>query len=575
MEIREKIKTWVGQTLGVQSDFAVEHPKDMSHGDYAVNVALIEGKKLGKNPRELANEYIEKLAACVLEEIDHMETAGPGFINIHLKSEYFADEVGEAVEMGDEFGTNDSLDKQKTIIEYTNCNVLKPMHIGHLMGNIIGESLSRIIEANGAEIKRNTYQGDSGLHIAKVVWGIMKLGGKIEGDLSQKVEYIGKAYALGSNTYEEDEQVQAEIKELNQKVFEKTDAHLIDLYQWGREVSLAHFEELYKKLGTKFDYYFFESEVADDALNIVKEFLQKGIFEESEGAIVFKGEKYDPKLHTRVFISSEGFPMYEAKDIAHALRKYKIYKSDKSLILTANEQDGYFKVMLRALQEINPEVAAQTQHLSHGILKLPDGKMSSRKGNVITGEFLISDVQELALDKMSEREMSDEVKKEVAEIIAIGAIKYSILHQAIGGDIIFDFDKSLSFEGDSGPYLQYAYVRSQSVIKKAKEVGVVSRSNTSSGPEESLPETWQTTTLEKLIARFPEVVARAGAEYAPHYIATYLTELAASFNNFYVMHKIADASDSGAGYKLALTEAFGVVMKKGLDLLGIKVPVEM
>jgi arginyl-tRNA synthetase len=567
MEIADKLKTWVADTLHIEGDFAVEHPKDMSHGDYAVNIALIEGKKQGKNPRELANEYMEKLASCVLPEVERMETAGPGFINIHLNREYFASEVGEAVEMGEKFGTNNNLNKQKTIIEYTNCNVLKPMHIGHLMGNIIGESLSRIIEANGAEIKRNTYQGDSGLHIAKVVWGIMKLGGKIEGDLSEKVDYIGKAYALGANSYEEDTQVQEEIKDLNQKIFEKTDANLIDLYEWGRKISLDHFEELYKKLGTKFDYYFFESEVADDALKIVKEFLQKGVFEESQGAVVFKGENYDPKLHTRVFVSSQGLPMYEAKDVAHALRKYKIYTSDKSLILTANEQDGYFKVVLRALQEINSEVAKQTHHLSHGILKLPDGKMSSRKGNVITGETLINDVQELAMEKMSDRDMPDAVKQEVAEIVAIGAIKYSILHQAIGGDIIFDFDKSLSFEGDSGPYLQYAYVRSQSVIKKAVEVGVQ--------VSHSIPDDWQTTTLEKLIARFPEVVARAGAEYAPHYIATYLTELAASFNNFYVAHKIADASDASAGYKLALTEAFGIVMKKGLDLLGIKVPTEM
>jgi arginyl-tRNA synthetase len=565
--IREAIKTWVADTLHIEGDFAVEHPKDMSHGDYAVNVALIEAKKQGKNPRELANEYVEKLAGCALEQIDHMETAGPGFINIHLKSEYFAEEVSEVVKIGEKFGTNGSLNKQKTIIEYTNCNVLKPMHIGHLMGNIIGESLSRIIEANGAEIKRNTYQGDSGLHIAKVIWGIKWKGGIIEGSLKEKVSYIGEAYSAGAMAYEDSPEIQEEIKELNKKIFEKTDNELNDVYEWGRKISLDHFEELYTKLGTKFDYYFFESEVADEALKIVKEFLQKGVFEESEDAVVFKGEKYDPKLHTRVFVSSEGFPMYEAKDIAHAIRKYNTYRSEKSLILTANEQDGYFKVMLRALQEINPEVAAQTQHLSHGILKLPDGKMSSRKGNVITGESLIDDVQELAMEKMKEREMSDEVKKDVAEIIAIGAIKYSILHQAIGGDIIFDFDKSLSFEGDSGPYLQYAYVRSQSVIKKATEVGVKI--------SHDIPDDWQTTTLEKLIARFPEVVMRAGEEYAPHYVATYLTELAASFNNFYVGHKIADASDASAGYKLALTEAFGVVMKKSLDLLGIKVPVEM
>ncbi len=548
----------------------VENPKVnlapsvyLDKGDYSTNVAMAYAKELGLKPFDLAEEIKNKISS---DEVK-VEVAQPGFLNFFFDKKYFADNVSKIIEEGEEFGKNENLKGQKTIIEYTVCNVLKPMHIGHLMGNVIGESLSRIIEAEGAEVKRNNYQGDSGLHIAKAVWGILKSGGKMEGTLSEKTKYIGDAYSLGSNSYEDDESAQKEIKELNEKIFKKEDENLNDIYKWGRQVSLDHFEELYKKLGTRFDYYFFESEVADSALKIVREFLVSGVFEESDGAVVFKGEKYDPKLHTRVFISSQGIPMYEAKDIAHALRKYDTYKFDKSIIVTANEQSQYFKVVLRALQEVNPEIAKKTEHVAHGLLKLPTGKMSSRKGNTITGETLINDVEDMVREKIKDSEFSDSEKDSIAELVAIGAIKYSILHQAIGGDIVFDFDKSISFEGDSGPYLQYSAVRAHSVLKRAE----VSRTVLDIG----VPDGWETTNLERLLERFPDVVARAGSEYAPHYIATYLIELAGEFNYFYAHHKIIDEGDVTSPYRLALTQAFHQVILTGLDMLGIKVPEKM
>lgn len=541
----------------------LEYPTQFKLGDYSTNVSMMYAKGVGKNPLDLAEEIKGKLEAQKIKHISKIEAITPGFINFFCNNEYFVENI-KNIDEG--FGKNQNLQGQKIIIEYTVCNVLKPMHIGHLMGNVIGESVSRILDASGAEIKRNNYQGDSGLHVAQAVWGIRKLGGEISGTLSEKTEYIGKAYALGANSYEDELSVQEEIKGLNKKIFEKSDSELNSLYEWGRKISLEHFEELYKKLGTKFDYYFFESEVAEDAMKIVREFMGKGVFEESEGAVVFHGEKYDPKLHTRVFINSQGIPMYEAKDIAHARRKYDIYKFDTSIIITANEQSEYFKVVLRALEEINPEIAKKTKHLAHGLLKLPTGKMSSRKGNTITGETLIEDVESLVQDKIKDREFSETEKKEIAEAVAIGAIKYSILRQAIGGDIIFDFDKSISFEGDSGPYLQYSVVRANSLLEKAR--GIVNL-------DTACPSGWQTTNLERLLERFPSVVARAGTEYAPHHIVTFLIDLAGEFNSFYASHKIIDETDSTSPYRLALTKAFAEVMTSGLGLLGIKIPEKM
>ncbi len=570
MDIKQKIEKWVKEVLG-KNELVLVHPKEIQNGDYSFFLAPPKlSVKESHSPKTEDDMKDAKGAAEILEknkisEVEKVEAVGP-FVNIFLSKQFFANSVSEVVEKGEEYGKSDLLHGQMTIIEYTNTNVLKPLHIGHLMGNVIGQSISNIFESSGAEVKRNTYQGDVGLHIAKAVWGIQKQGGIVDGSLAEKVEYIGKAYALGANAYEDDATAQEEIKSLNKKIYEKSDEEPLKIYEWGREISLAHFEELYKKLNTKFDYYFFESEVSEDAKKIVSEFLTKGVFEESEGALIFRGEKYDPKLHTRVFLTREGLPLYEAKDVAHALRKFEKYKFDKSIIITANEQDGYFKVVLKAMSLINPEIAQKTEHLSHGMLRLSTGKMSSRKGNVVTGESLISDVEDLIREKIADRELSEGEKINIAEMVAIGAIKYSILRQAIGGDIVFDFDKSISFEGDSGPYLQYSAVRARSVLQKSK----IQISNIKT----ERPENWDVTEVEKLVYRFPEVVERGAREYAPHYLVTYLTELASSFNSFYANNQILSDDDSSK-YKIALTNAVATVLTNGLHLLGIKVPERM
>lgn len=532
MEIKDKIEKILGREV------VLVHPKSLQNGDYT----LIADVKT-------AQEDFKKLEENKPDFVSKIELVNSRFINFYLSKNFFAESLGEIMEKGSEFGKSEHAKGFKVIVEYTNTNVLKEMHIGHLMGNIIGESLTRIFEFSGAELKRVTYQGDVGLHVAKAVWGIIKQGGIKEGALSEQVSYIGSAYALGSNSYEDDENAQKEIQEINKSIYEEKDENLKKIYEWGRKVSLAHFEELYKVLGTKFDDYFFESEVAQPAVTIVKKFLEKGIFEESDGAIVFKGENYDSKLHTRVFLTKQGLPTYEAKDVAHAIRKYEKYPADLSVIVTANEQNEYFRVVLCALSKINEEVAKKTKHLGHGMLKLTTGKMGSRKGNVITGERLIEEVKE-------------KVKGE--EVVAIGAIKYMILRQAIGSDIIFDIEKSVSTEGDSGVYLQYAHARANSILEKA-------------GGRKAEPEVLEnreTHEIEKMLYRFPEVVERAGAEYAPNHIATYLTELAAAFNNFYAHEPVLEESPESA-HRLAIVRAFKIVMKNGLTILGIPAPEKM
>jgi arginyl-tRNA synthetase len=264
-----------------------------------------------------------------------------------------------------------------------------------------------------------------------------------------------------------------------------------------------------------------------------------------------------------VFLNSEGLPTYEGKEIGLAEMKLSFYPYDFSITVTANEQNSFFDVLEVAIQEIHPELKGKLIHLSHGVLKLPSGKMSSRTGSIISAESLINQTKEKVLEKIEDRDFNDIEKKNISEMVALAAIRYSILRQSIGGDIIFDFDKSLSFEGDSGPYLQYATVRAQAVLNKVDDVKKVN----------IFPD--KVDLLEKLLMRFPEVIEKARNEYAPHHMVTYLTELASTFNSYYANNQILDDKDPLSSYRIELTKLFVQVMKKGLWILGIKVPERM
>src|SRR3989338_4915550 len=560
--MKEKIKSLIKEVLknlGIkEANFVVGHPDDLRNGDYFTNAAMVYVRNFetgqDKPSRMEVAETIgrnikDKDRGVLFEEVD---VASPGFINFYLKKEIFNENTKQILK-DKSFGKNNSLKSRKIIIEYTDPNILKEFHIGHLMSNAIGESLSRIFEFNGGKVKRANYQGDVGLHVAKAIWGILKQGGNFL-----------TAYAYGHKAYTEYPQAKIEIEDVNKKLYNRTDSRVNLLYDAGKENSLEYFKTIYKKLGTKFDYYFFESKVASVGKKIVQENIGK-IFEKGEkGAIIFKGEAFG--LHTRVFINSEGLPTYEAKELALVREKYKKYKYDQSVVVTANEINEYFKVLMAAMSQIFPELAKKTTHIGHGMMRLPEGKMSSRTGKVITFEFLLDEVENLIREKIKERDLSEKEKKEIIEKVAIGALKYSILKQSIGSDIIYDANKSVSFEGDSGPYLQYSYARAMSVLKKAKSEKI--NPSLKNNPSQIIQ-------LERMMIYFPEIVQKAGKEYQPHYIALYLIELAREFNNYYAHTKIVDKEDAFSPYKVALTQAFSIIIKNGLWLLGIEAPEKM
>ncbi len=540
--------------------FVVERPTDFSHGDYATNAALAAAKQLGREPRELASELAGRIEYALGDSVANVVVAGPGFVNITLAREAVTLAVAEADVKKEDWGKGMAEDGKRVIVEYSNPNAFKEMHIGHLVGTVVGEAVSRLVENSGALIARDTFGGDIGPNVAKALWGLRK---KNVSEPTTAGE-IGIAYTEGSSAYESDPQAKPpfaqgsggareEIDALNQAIYAGTDRELMELWRKGRDVSVEEFRRIWKLLGTHFDFEFFDSDTTEIGLRIVNDGLNKGIFKKSDGAVIYDGE--GKGVHTMVFITSHNTPTYEAKDIGLAFLKEERWPSDKVIIVTGNEQTGRFKTIHMALADVAPLLAAKTVHLATGFLKLTSGKMSSREGNVITAAGFIKEVIEKANAKNPD--------PLIAEQVAIGAIKYMILHQAPGSDIVFDEEKSLSLEGDSGPYLQYALVRARSILERATNN---QQPTANSNPEELY-------FLERVILHFPEVATRAARELAPNLLVTYLTELAGEWNSFYAQERIIGGDHEIQ--KLVIARAFAQTMTNGLTLLGIPVPEKM
>ena len=438
------------------------------------------------------------------------------------------------------------------------------------------------------------------MHVAKSIWGLKKkmteenisIENLEKKPLTDRVKYLGTAYAKGATAYEEDKSAAEEMKTINYLVFESAQKMLVKeqnwepqvdykqyikesnwnpeevykLYTHGRKWSLDYFETIYKRLGTKFDYYYFESIVGEFGIKIVKEYLEKGVFKKSDGAVIFNGEKYG--LHTRVFINSLGLPTYEAKELGLAPTKYKQFPYDEAIIITGNEIKEYFKVLIAALKQVNPELGEKTTHISHGMVRLPEGKMSSRTGKVLTAEWLLDEVKKNVTGIVEKSvKVEKNIVEDVSEKLTIAAIKYSFLKNSIGKDISFDFNESLSLEGNSGPYLEYTYARCLSVLGKDDSEINESAESTELNAEEL--------DLIRHLAKFPEVVQNAARSYSPNYIATYLFDTAQKYNLFYQKNPILKAEKNIKNTRLLITKATSQIMKNGLHLLGIQIVEKM
>ena len=514
-------------------------------GDYATNVALQLAKKAAKSPQEIARA----LAAELQNQpgIQSVKIAGPGFINFRLTDEALQKAALNAAQLPK------PLNGQEILVEFGDPNPFKEMHIGHLYSYIVGDAISSLLESNGASVKRLSYHGDVGLHVAKAVYGLRSIQNQAGAETIELENYLGKAYSLGNQKYEDDPAAKQEIDQINAEIYQNSKPEINKLHEEGSRLSFEYFDKILNLLSISTDKRYLESQTIEPGIGAVKDNIGK-VFQESQGAVIYDGEKAG--LHTRVFITSKGLPTYETKDLGLTELKDKDFpKADRSIIITANEQSDYFKVMLAALADIKPEIARRTTHLSHGFVSLSTGKMSSRTGQVYPSMKLLLEVKE-SVHKLYP---DSKVRKEVT----FGAVKFGFLKHRLGSDIVLDVKESISLDGQSGPYLQYAHARACSILEKAGGKGRAEISD--------LDETERS--LARKISEYPEVIEKAAAELMPHHVCTYLYELAQNFNSFYEKSRII--GDQREVIRLALVLAYKDVLAGGLAILNIDAPEKM
>ena len=626
-DIKAQLKQIIYDLYGLDFEPDLTPSPDNIDADYSSNAPLKLAKELHENPMAIA----EKLANSAFEEHiwrrakygateprnDGSEGAfrkstiasisAPGFLNFTLSDDYLSDSI-------DVFDTDISSGQYKgqtVICEFSDPNPFKVLHVGHLYTSIVGDSIARLYEYAGAKVIRANFGGDVGLHVAKTMYALQQ---KPIDNLT--IEDIAKCYVEGTAAYEDDEEAHQKITELNKEIYAinaagplhgrvtalggptfeldenggkvpagpaqntsgRTDG-LAELYWRGRELSYQYFDQFYGSIGVKFDKYYPESTVADLGLKTVKEQLQKGIYEYSDGAVIFNGDKYG--LHTRVFINQEGVPTYETKDVGLIFTKWQDYHFDKSIVITGNEQLDYMKVVLKSVEQYAPELVERTTHLTHGLVKLPGGvKMSSRKGNFLKAV----DVLDMVRTALKKEHNSDD------ETVSLAATKYAFLKYKMGGNIIFDPEESVKMTGNSGPYLLYSCVRAKKILARSSvnDANNAQRANVrdngsgiaseprNDGRERSGSRVRIVASERDLIKKLLEyrsLLDEAVSEMAPHKVANYLYELAQSFSRFY--ENCAVIGSDQEQNRLKLVQIYLNTMTHGLNLLGINTPEEM
>ena len=555
--------------------------------DYSSNAALKLAKELHKPPMEIANALAQAVGTA--------DVSAPGFINFNLSDEYLSTKIADLSTNFSQNISSDEYSDRVVVCEFSDPNPFKVLHVGHLYTSIVGDAISRLFEYAGAKVIRANFGGDVGLHVAKTLY-ILK-----QKHLAEfTIEDIAQCYIEGTAAYDNDTAAHTAITELNKKIYQinQEDDHsteLAQLYWRGRELSYDYFKDFYATIGVHFDKFYPESTVAELGLTKVKEELAKGVYESSNGAVVFDGEKYG--LHTRVFINKEGVPTYETKDVGLLFTKWQDYHFDKSVVITGNEQLDYMKVVLKSVEQYAPELVEKTSHLTHGLVKLPGNvKMSSRKGNFLKAV----DVLDMVKSELKSTYNSTD------DTVALAATKYAFLRYKMGGNIIFDPHESVKMTGNSGPYLLYSAVRAKKILQK---IGVARMAHVSdegalrsaaarelvpsargarplghelpkvNGPDGHGPKsdtsdrTRAERDLSKKILEYKGVLREAVAEMAPHKVASYLYDLAQDFSRFYEHCPVA-GSDKEAE-RIILVKVYLGTITHGLNILGINVPEEM
>jgi arginyl-tRNA synthetase len=570
--IQDEIVNIISKVAEIPSDrIQLEKPELSDHGDYSTNIALSGYKN---SDCSTAKEYAEFLCQKLSKDnklqmyVSKVEVAGPGFINFWLSEEYLLKNLGDILQQKGEYGKIETQKGKKIMVEFAHPNTHKELHIGHMRTLILGEAVSRVLEASGALVFRANYQGDIGPHVAKAIWGTRKIleeknmsweeTEKLS--LKEKAHLLGEGYVKGVTDYD-DEKMKPLIDDLNTNIYKKDPSVWSD-YERTRRWSLEYYDTFYSRFLTRFDKLYFESEVGEPGKKIVLDSIGK-VFEKSEGAVIFDGEKYG--LHKRVFVTKDGNPTYEAKDMALAPMQYSDFPFDLNIHVVANEQKGYFQVMIKALELLDPKFEGREFHLPMGMVQLVGKKMSSRTGEIVTVDDLLEEIK-THVKKLVEKNIKGEEAEEISEIVTIGAVKYWMLKTNPEMDILFDLEKSVALDGNSGPYLQYTHARCKSVLRKAESVTRnLKLTNVKLNNNEI--------NLLRSFAQFHGVISGVCKMYSINLLCNYLYDVAQKYNAFYNSNKII-GSDA-QNFRLSLTTATAQVLENGLETLGIMTPNKM
>lgn len=589
-EINLTLRDLLGELTKEHVKFSVEKPENESFGDYSSNVALVTAKILRKNPFDLALELAEQLNSLMLRQgsggqarlggIERVEVAKPGFINFWISKKYLFSQLEQILKQKEKFGSKNEDLSKKVIVEYSSPNIAKPFTIGHLRSTIIGSAIANLLTANGWKVYRDNHLGDWGTQFGKQIYAI-KTWGK-EDEIEESENPVKELVALYVKFHEEAEK-NPELEEKAREWFKKLengDSEARRIWKKCVDWSLKEFGKIYKELGVEFTENnglgYGESFFEDKMQPVIRELKEKKLLKVSEDAelVFFQDDKFPPLM----ILKKDGATLYATRDLA--TDKFRLEKYGKDALIineVGNEQSLYFNQLFEVEKMAGWVKESQRIHIKHGLYRFKDVKMSTRKGNTIWLEDVLEEAEKRALNLSSEKNI------EVAKKVAIGAIKWNDLKRTFEQDIVFDWDEILNMEGNSGPYIQYAFVRTQSVIAKSKirnskfEINPNSRNSNnkiasdfdirvSNLEQEEL-------SLLRALCRFSEVIGEAGEKFTPNILCNYLFDLAQKLNLFYQKHKIIGSDQED--FRLALIAGVGQVIKNGLNLLGIQAPEKM
>ncbi len=587
--IKEKIKLLTKEIIYSLADqrgwpsfnleeVAIERPANTEFGDYAINIAFDLAKQLGKSPQEIANELAGQINKNKPAEIERVEAVG-GYVNFFLSADFVRNQLDEIYKNRDSFGKSDIGHGQKIIVEYSQPNIAKPIHIGHLRNTVLGDALANILEFSGYKVARWNYLGDWGTQFGKVITAYKLWGNKdevkrepIKTLLDLYVKFHQELATSTSRRIELDRRGQEEFKKL-----EDGDKENRKLWEWFKKESVKELEKLYKVLGVKFDTWIGESFFQKELGPLVDDLLKQGVAEiGEEGAIIINlnAQGLPPGLIRK----ADGASLYLTRDIANLKYRVSKYKPTKILYVVGNEQSLHFE-QLFAIAGILSLDKQELTHIKYGlVLGENKKKMSTREGEAVSIEEVIKKATNLAHDIVEKKSRrpdgssgvgtptkTSEEKAQIARTVALGALKYEMLKEHRNSDTVFDWQKMLDFRGNSAPYLQYTYARLLNITNKAGQYKL------SKSDFNNLVEKSEMTIIKHLI-NFPEVIANSAHTYLTNNLALYLYELANMANNFYESTPILKDDDlARRNTRLALISTAASIFKTGLGLLGIVV----